>query len=174
MDYPGFKHFKLNFPGLANAANIAVEFDRLLDALMSEPCGCATNSREFALVKTKLEEACFYAKKSMAIRPEKQDGYSPHQNSGTAQGQPARVVIVDVSALAAQGQPAPAPSIWDGVQTNERGSVDFAPTPDPWALLEAVVPTLGFICDDCTCDDQRCDHRPAFRAARAALAARNK
>jgi hypothetical protein len=30
-------------------------------------------SREFSITKTKLEEACFFAKKSVAIQPENQE-----------------------------------------------------------------------------------------------------
>ncbi len=48
--------------GINNARIVADAFDILLDDL-SNVC---PEGREFAIVKTKLEEACFFAKKSMA------------------------------------------------------------------------------------------------------------
>jgi hypothetical protein len=52
----------LNDLGKKRAAEIASAFDQLLESLATHcPAG-----REFAIVKTKLEEACFFAKKSMA------------------------------------------------------------------------------------------------------------
>lgn len=64
-----FEVHRLNEKGLGKAANIASFFDELLyqvEALC--PAG-----RELALVKTKLEEACFYAKKAMASVTENQE-----------------------------------------------------------------------------------------------------
>jgi hypothetical protein len=43
---------------------MAADFDKLL--LKLEADFCQPHTREFALVKTHLELACFYAKKSMA------------------------------------------------------------------------------------------------------------
>jgi hypothetical protein len=48
--------------GKLKAEKIRIAFDRLLDTLDAE----CVSGREYAYCKTKLEEACFYAKKSMA------------------------------------------------------------------------------------------------------------
>ncbi len=52
----------LNDAGKAKARSIAEHFDQLLAAL----CEVCPPSRELAIVRTKLEEACFFAKKAMA------------------------------------------------------------------------------------------------------------
>lgn len=72
----------LNENGLIKAQMIAVVFDRALEdlkvlCLRPENAGGillpqAWNTREFAIVKTKLEEACFFAKKAAALLPEHQ------------------------------------------------------------------------------------------------------
>jgi hypothetical protein len=62
-----FQVHMLNATGKARAATIAVAFDNCLGVLLDllpEP------SREMSLVRTKLEEACFFAKKAMASKPE--------------------------------------------------------------------------------------------------------
>lgn len=64
VDLTLFTVHKLNDVGIARAQNIATAFNRLLEALERE---CTTNTREFSIMKTKLEEASFFAKKSMAI-----------------------------------------------------------------------------------------------------------
>lgn len=58
-----FQFHKLNDVGVEKAKDIAEMFDDLLSRVgrLCQP------GREFAIVKTKLEEACFYAKKSMAM-----------------------------------------------------------------------------------------------------------
>ena len=61
-----FTVHKLTESGTAKANAIARDFEVLLMQLEEL---CDTQSREFSLVKTKLEEACFYAKKSMAMEP---------------------------------------------------------------------------------------------------------
>jgi len=59
----------LNEEGKRKAGVIAYSFDNLLSILEAN----CTEGREFSLVKTKLEEACFYAKKSMAINLNNQE-----------------------------------------------------------------------------------------------------
>lgn len=49
--------------GKTLATKIAESFDKLLGDLEFY---CPKDSREMALVRTKLEEACFFAKKAMA------------------------------------------------------------------------------------------------------------
>ena len=50
--------------GILKAEILAKLFDELLNTLTMHHC---PNNREFSIVKTKLEEACFFAKKSMAL-----------------------------------------------------------------------------------------------------------
>jgi len=59
---PLFRVHRLNEVGLRKAEAIAEVFNRCLFDLQSV---CA-EGREFSIVKTKLEEAAFFAKKSMA------------------------------------------------------------------------------------------------------------
>lgn len=63
-----FKSHRLNEVGLQKAQAIGSLFDELLEGL-KERCPAG---REFAITKTKLEEACFFAKKAMAQDPENQ------------------------------------------------------------------------------------------------------
>lgn len=63
-----FKSYVLNSDGLEKARLIAEDFDMLYRGLSS----LLRTSREFCIVKTKLEEAAFYAKKAMAQEPENQ------------------------------------------------------------------------------------------------------
>ena len=62
----------LNEDGINKAKKIAEAFDVLLSTLESSYCD---EGRSFSICKTKLEEACFFAKKSMAtdLRNQKQD-----------------------------------------------------------------------------------------------------
>lgn len=64
-----FQVHRLNDNGLKRAEVLAGAFDRLLTELRGV---CPENTREFSLVKTKLEEASFFAKKSIANLPENQ------------------------------------------------------------------------------------------------------
>lgn len=66
---PLFEFHKLNEQGQTNAIDIANAFNDLLETLKEF---CPNNSREFSIVKTKLEEACFFAKKAMAMQPNNQ------------------------------------------------------------------------------------------------------
>lgn len=63
-----FKVHLLNDDGIAKAKELAEKFDSLLDWVE----GIAQPGRELSLVKTKLEEASFFAKKSMAINSQYQ------------------------------------------------------------------------------------------------------
>ncbi len=56
-----FQVHVLNEDGKLRATAIAGAFDRCLNELKS----CCPEGREFSIVKTKLEEACFFAKKAM-------------------------------------------------------------------------------------------------------------
>lgn len=69
--HQGFQTFKLNPDGMAKAQVIGESFDQLLTRLLSLCEGGA--SREIALVKTHMEIACFYAKKSMALQKVNQE-----------------------------------------------------------------------------------------------------
>lgn len=63
-----FKFHKLNSDGIVKATKIQEIFEETLEALTDHvPAG-----RELSIVKTKLEEACFFAKKGMAIQKENQ------------------------------------------------------------------------------------------------------
>lgn len=57
-----FQVHMLNEQGKAKARAIADHFESLLTALTP----LCPGGREFSIVKTKLEEACFFAKKAMA------------------------------------------------------------------------------------------------------------
>lgn len=69
---PLFQVHRLNDIGLQKAENIAVDFNTLLTNLEDTVGPEATKTREFSVVKTKLEEACFFAKKSLANQTENQ------------------------------------------------------------------------------------------------------
>lgn len=60
-----FKVHLLNEQGISRAKEMAEKFSLLLDWLES----VCQQDREFSIVKTKLEEASFFAKKSMAQNP---------------------------------------------------------------------------------------------------------
>ena len=66
---PAFQFHPLNEQGIRKAVRVAELFSELLAEL--NPI-CSVGSREFALVRTKLEEACFFAKKALAVLPENQ------------------------------------------------------------------------------------------------------
>lgn len=65
-----FEVHMLNEEGKNNARYIALTFDKcLIDLLSVCPMG-----RETSIMRTKLEEACFFAKKAMASAMENNDG----------------------------------------------------------------------------------------------------
>jgi len=68
MTDPLFQFHKLNERGIDQAQHIAQVFTQLLTSLRV----VCPEGREFAIVKTKLEEAAFFAKKSIANVPENQ------------------------------------------------------------------------------------------------------
>ena len=60
-----FQVHRLNEGGLKKASQIAQAFDDLLESLKT----MLPEGRELSLVKTKLEEGSFFAKKAMASDP---------------------------------------------------------------------------------------------------------
>lgn len=69
MTRPEFKVHKLNADGLAKAKLLADTFTDTIDCIERI---CGTGGREMAIVRTKLEEASFFAKKAMASQAENQ------------------------------------------------------------------------------------------------------
>lgn len=69
MIRPEFGVHMLNAQGKTKAELLAAAFSQLLNRV-EEISG--TDGREIAIVRTKLEEASFFAKKAMAVRPENQ------------------------------------------------------------------------------------------------------
>ena len=67
---PLFRVHRLNGEGLHKAGEIAKSFNGLLEELRLL---CPESTREFSIVKTKLEEACFFAKKAVANVAENQE-----------------------------------------------------------------------------------------------------
>lgn len=69
---PEFAVHILNESGIEKAKVLACKFDELLCSLIA----LCPSGREFSIVKTKLEEACFFAKKSIANAAENQKAAS--------------------------------------------------------------------------------------------------
>jgi hypothetical protein len=69
MVNPLFEVHLLNEQGKGLAKSLAGEFHGFLCSLEGM---CGTEGREMAIVRTKLEEACFFAKKAMANRKNNQ------------------------------------------------------------------------------------------------------
>lgn len=71
----------LNADGVGRATAIAVTLTECLDALegiiLTKPAGADSKigAREVAVMRTKLEEAAFFAKRAMAMQPWNQQGY---------------------------------------------------------------------------------------------------
>lgn len=66
---PLFQVHMLNDEGIRKAQKLAIAFDDLITELRVL---CPENTREFSIVKTYLETASFFAKKSIACLPENQ------------------------------------------------------------------------------------------------------
>lgn len=64
-----FEVHRLNEEGMLRANHIALAFSDCLDELERI---AGKDGREMALVRTKLQEAAFFAKRAMAIKPENQ------------------------------------------------------------------------------------------------------
>lgn len=69
---PMFKTHMLNEDGMRRAREVGESFDSLLTKLLELTVD--GDPRCIAVMKTKLEEACFYAKKAIAIVPTNQQG----------------------------------------------------------------------------------------------------
>lgn len=69
MVRPEFKYHELNESGQARVDRVAEVFSRALDDLEATVPSCQDNARDMALVRTKLQEACFFAKRAVAIHP---------------------------------------------------------------------------------------------------------
>lgn len=64
-----FKSRRLNEIGEVAAAEVAQAFSDFLDAIEAL---CGADGREMAIVRTKLQEASFFAKRALVERPENQ------------------------------------------------------------------------------------------------------
>ena len=64
-----FQVHRLNEIGMRKAENLARTFDSVLAVVE----GYAPEGRELSIIKTKLEEASFFAKKAMAMQEENQE-----------------------------------------------------------------------------------------------------
>lgn len=62
-----FKVHRLSDYGVRQAERLAEEFSDLLDNVEHL---CGTDGREMAIVRTKLQEACYHAKRALCSRPE--------------------------------------------------------------------------------------------------------
>lgn len=69
-EYAAFAVHMLNDKGKERAAQIQMAFSTLMTTLEAV---CGADGREMAITRTKLEEACFFAKKAMAVRAENQE-----------------------------------------------------------------------------------------------------
>jgi len=69
---PLFHFHKLNEKGIKKAENMSNQFDNFLGVLQVIIGKDNLDVREFHICKTKLEEACFFAKKCVAIQKENQ------------------------------------------------------------------------------------------------------
>lgn len=67
---PLFEAYPLTSQGQGKVARVREAFSAVLQALIAE---CGPSGREIALVRTKLEEACFYAIRAISTRTENQE-----------------------------------------------------------------------------------------------------
>jgi hypothetical protein len=67
-----FKVHRLNEAGLSAAMQLADDFSQFL-LKVEWLCGGQGNQREMAIVRTKLQEACFFAKRALALNPALQE-----------------------------------------------------------------------------------------------------
>jgi hypothetical protein len=72
-----FATHKLNAEGMAKAVAIGMGFELLLAGLEKTvelaPDARGLGARQMAIVRTKLEESCFFAKKAMAVQAKNQE-----------------------------------------------------------------------------------------------------
>lgn len=66
-----FEVHRLNETGMAKAELLRIAFQAFMDNL---ELTCGKDGREMAIVRTKLEEASFFAKRAMAVKSENQAG----------------------------------------------------------------------------------------------------
>lgn len=66
-----FQVHRLNADGMLKARALQGEFEAFLASLEAI---CGVENRDMAIVRTKLQEASFFAKRAMAVRPENQEG----------------------------------------------------------------------------------------------------
>lgn len=71
---PEFKVHRLNEEGLAKAEGLAKSFSDFLTHLEAQ---LGTSGREMSIVRTKLQEASFYAKRALAENPAHQEEGKP-------------------------------------------------------------------------------------------------
>jgi hypothetical protein len=65
-----FEVHTLNEKGMAKAK----ELQRMFEEFLIDLCDiCGTDGREMSIVRTKLQEASFFAKRAMAMQPENHD-----------------------------------------------------------------------------------------------------
>ena len=79
-----FAVHRLNDEGMKKAKLIAMSFDNLLEILKT----ISYQGRALSICETKLEEACFYAKKSMAESLTNQDHQELCSNIGAQMPEP--------------------------------------------------------------------------------------
>lgn len=75
---PLFDFHRLNAEGRGKALRIAIGFTLLMEQLQEN---CPMGTREMSICKTKLEEACFFAKKAMAVQPGNQESLSAEERA---------------------------------------------------------------------------------------------
>lgn len=77
MSHDLFGFHKLNTGGQEKARRIQLVFEQTL-ARLEDISG--KDGRQMSLAKTHLEEACFHAKKAMAVQKENQVDYPPDED----------------------------------------------------------------------------------------------